>query len=129
MFSKKSLTIIVMTSFVGILAIIYCIGITDQGHTFIHGLIFGNDQVYFHRSVYSNPKTMTADDVNKELIQKISSGEQELISTGESVIGLPVYETPYSIDQYKEDNNNYNVLFLKKPNGDFLVYYLQKKRE
>lgn len=125
---KNTKRIIVLISILlAVMGFAYFFGTTDQGHTFIHGLVFGHDQVYFHKGVYSNPKTISAAKINKEFLQTTSSGKQKLIPTGESVIGLPVYETPYAISQFQNKKLKYNILFLRKADQNFIVYMLQEK--
>ena len=49
---------------------------------------------------------------------------QRLIPTGGSVIGLPVYDTLRSLGLQKRMHVPSTLLFLKRPNGNFIVYAL-----
>jgi hypothetical protein len=61
-----------------------------------HRLQYGNDRVYYHDRRYYYPQNRTLAD--------LPVNGDELVATGEKVIGLPVMDTPSSIQFQKERN-------------------------
>lgn len=80
---------------------------------------YGYDRVWYHNRDYVDPQQYIAQDAEA----KFGQG-QELVATGDKVIGLPVYDTPRSLAFQKQRHVVSTLLFLKKPNGDFIVYEL-----
>lgn len=85
----------------------------------IHWLRSGHDRVWYHNRDYVNPHEYTAQEVDKQFGQG-----QDLIPTGNKIIGLPVYDTPRSLAFQTQKHVVSTLLFLKQPNGGFIVYEL-----
>lgn len=88
-------------------------------HQALHWMVYGYDRVWYHNRTYLGPS-------NELTLEQIKSGfekETKLIPTGEKVIGLPVYDTPNSIEAQKQGETS-TVLILKKHNGSFIEYSL-----
>lgn len=85
----------------------------------VHWMRYGYDRVWYHNRDYINPREYSAEDVERQFGQ----GEQ-FIPTGDKVIGLPIYDTPRSLAVHKQRHVVSTLLFLKKSNGDFIVYEL-----
>jgi hypothetical protein len=87
----------------------------------IHWMIFGFDRVWYHNRTYLAPSR----DFTPEEIKKLHYLKgQKFIATGEKVIGLPVYDTQLSQTFQLKQNGVSTLLFLKKSNGNFIVYTL-----
>ncbi len=81
-----------------------------------HRLRYGNDRVYYHDRIYYNPQNRA--------FEELPVKGDELVPTGEKVIGLPVMDTPGSMQFQKERNVVPTLLILKQSNDKFLVYSL-----
>ena len=84
---------------------------TDTGHNYIHGLMFGHDRVYFHHKSYAYPKVITKH-------QAKQMGDFKAMNR--TLIGKPVY-------RLSSDSKQKGVptkLFLKNSNGQFVEYVL-----
>lgn len=80
-----------------------------------HGLRYGNDRVYYHDRIYYSHNRTFAD---------LPVNGNELVPTGEKVIGMPVMDTPSSMQFQKERNVVPTLLILKQSNDKFVVYGL-----
>ncbi|KPV42538.1 hypothetical protein [Alicyclobacillus ferrooxydans] len=86
----------------------------------IHWMRYGYDRVWYHNRDYVGPsKEMTFAQLN----QLYGQG-QTFLPTGDKVIGLPVYDTSRSLPFQKQHQVVSTLLFLKKPDGKFIVYSL-----
>lgn len=85
----------------------------------IHWIRYGYDSVWYDGRTYMNPNTYT----EKQAVLQFGQG-QALVPTGDKVIGLPVYDTPQSIAFEKQRHAVPTILFLRKTNGNFIVYEL-----
>ena len=81
-----------------------------------HQVRYRNARVYYHDRMYYNPQSRT--------FENLPVNGNELIPTGEKVIGLPVMDTPSSMQFQKERNVVPTLLILKLSNDKFLVYSL-----
>lgn len=88
-------------------------------HHRLHWMVYGYDQVWYHNRTYLLPIELTSEETEK----KYGQGEK-FVPTGDKVIGLPVYETSSSLEFQKQRQVVSTLLFLKKPNGNFIVYAL-----
>ncbi|MFQ3543195.1 hypothetical protein Q7A53_03860 [Halobacillus rhizosphaerae] len=87
-------------------------------HQELHWMVYGYDRVWYHNRAYSGPsKEMTLEQVKNVFEQ------EQIMPTGEKVIGLNVYDTPSSIKAQKQEKTA-TVLILKKHNGSFIEYSL-----
>ncbi|NHM32917.1 hypothetical protein [Neobacillus terrae] len=79
----------------------------------LHWIVYGYDRVWYKERAYLGPgREFTSLEFEKEF------GEgHKFIETGEKVIGLPVYDT------IRNDKVS-TLLFLKKPNGNLIIYTL-----
>ncbi len=82
----------------------------------VYRLKHGNERVYYHNRVYYAPQ-------NKTLGELPLNGD-ELVPTGEKVIGLPVMDTLSSIQFQKERNVVPTLLILKQSDDRYIVYSL-----
>ena len=87
----------------------------------LHWMVYGYDRVWYHNRTYLGPSK----DFTPEAIKKMHYLKgQKFIATGEKVIGLPVYDTQLSQTFQIKQNGVTTLLFLKKPNGNYIVYTL-----
>ncbi len=89
-------------------------------HHKIHWMVYGYDEVWYHHRAYVDPSQEIS---LRELEREYGQGEK-FISTGHTVIGLPVYDTPSALAFERRMHVVSTLLFLKKPDGQFIVYAL-----
>ncbi len=111
---KKINTAILLTAL--IIGLIWSIVPEEELYKLAHRIKHGNDRVYYHDRTYYSPIIKTFDD--------LPVPGDELIPTGEKVIGLPVMDTPSSMQFQKERNVVPVLLILKQSDDYFLVYVL-----
>jgi hypothetical protein len=111
---KKWLTIL---SF-GILSAMLLYGLAHYGeiYNFAYRLKNGSERVIYHGRTYYNPAEKT--------LNELPVRGDALVPTGETVIGLPVMDTPYSLQLQKERNVVPTVLILELADDKYLVYSL-----
>lgn len=111
----KNMTKVILMS--ALLVSLICVLVPNEElYKLAHRLKHGNDRVYYHNMTYEYPQIKTLNDL------PVPGGE--LIPTGEKVIGLPVMDTPSSMQIQKERNVVPTLLILKRSDGNFLVYGL-----
>lgn len=108
----------------GVLGVVRTVPIlfSDGGtwHQKIHWMVYGYDRVWYHHRTYvypSRPMSPT------ELERRYGHGAT-FAPTGQTVIGLPVYNTPRGLAFDRREHVVPTLLFLKKPGGKFVVYTL-----
>jgi hypothetical protein len=116
---------------IGAVAIVAVFGITTRnsplfapngGTLFhrIHWMRYGYDRVWYHNRDYLGPST----EMNFAQLNQTYGQGQTFLPTGDKVIGLPVYDTPRSLAFQKQHQVVSTLLFLKKSDGNFIVYSL-----
>ncbi|QSO48428.1 hypothetical protein [Alicyclobacillus mengziensis] len=89
-------------------------------HQKLHWIVYGYDRVWYHNRTYLGPSK----EINWNELESTYGQGEKFIATGDKVIGLPVYDTPRSLAFQKQRNVVSTLLFLKKPDGNFVVYSL-----